>query len=323
MDFSDCWFAAFNEPRRWHVPRANVVFNVRLYPPTELLQFFMAAYSQNRLRQLQGLVTIDAWHEGVPTEGHVELYAYVNFDEARLGGKAGDEVAFRLLLKRAELRLLQSEPKSFSIDPAKIWRGDQDTSGTTSRSVEKKRARSSDGSASLTIKESPELSLKGGRNENTELVEKLEVTNNRTPAPMTVSFRRPDKSQPSWDVKPGPGAPSLNDMAYLLGQPWHDKDRRLMVMYVNTKHEQNEMLSSIRLCIICKREDLHFYDIMTKDRSGRFTKIEDTSPKLLVIQEYLRSALLAEGLPAPDMESPFSPIYLGEAISEPRRPDYD
>jgi hypothetical protein len=280
----------------------------------------MSHHPHNRLRQLQGLVTIDAWHEGHPYAGHVDLHAYVHFDEARLGGQSGDEIAFRLQLKRAELKLLQSEPKSFAIDPANIWRGDQDTSGKVIHTVEVGGSRSSDATASVNIGSSPELALKGGGKTTTQFSEKTETTSERSTKSICVSFRRNDKDQPAWILQPDVNAPKLNDVLLLRGQPWDDKQQRLLLMYVNAKHETQEMTAALRLCIICKREDLYFYDIMTRKSNEEFLPVPDVSTKRLVIQEYLRDALVAEGLPVGDMNSPFSAVYLGEAISEQRRP---
>jgi hypothetical protein len=281
----------------------------------------MTQHLHNRLRQLQGLVTIDAWHEGQPQSGRVDLHAYVYFDEARLGGQVGDEIAFRLQLKRAELKLLQSEPKSFSIDPATIWRGDEDASGKTTYTTETGGSRSADGRVKLTISPSPELELTGGGKISTQEVYKSETTIDKSTKTILVSFSRNDRDQPTWILKPDRGSPRLDDISLLNGQPWDDKKQSLLNLDVNSKHESQEMLSALRLCLICRREDLHFYDIKARKLGQDFQLIPDASPKRIIVQEYLRDALISEGLHAGDMNSPFSIIYLGEAVSEQRRPN--
>lgn len=281
----------------------------------------MTQHLHNRLRQLQGLVTIDAWHEGQPQSGRVDLHAYVYFDEARLGGQVGDEIAFRLQLKRAELKLLQSEPKSFSIDPATIWRGDEDASGKTTYTTETGGSRSADGRVKLTISPSPELELTGGGKISTQEVHKSETIIDRSTKTILVSFSRNDRDQPTWILKPDRGSPRLDDISLLNGQPWDDKKQSLLNLDVNSKHESQEMLSALRLCLICRREDLHFYDIKARKLGQDFQLIPDASPKRIIVQEYLRDALISEGLHAGDMNSPFSIIYLGEAVSEQRRPN--
>lgn len=281
----------------------------------------MTQHLHNRLRQLQGLVTIDAWHEGQPQSGRVDLHAYVYFDEARLGGQVGDEIAFRLQLKRAELKLLQSEPKSFSIDPATIWRGDEDASGKTTYTTETGGSRSADGRVKLTISPSPELELTGGGKISTQEVYKSETIIDKSTKTILVSFSRNDRDQPTWILKPDRGSPRLDDISLLNGQPWDDKKQSLLNLDVNSKHESQEMLSALRLCLICRREDLHFYDIKARKLGQDFQLIPDASPKRIIVQEYLRDALISEGLHAGDMNSPFSIIYLGEAVSEQRRPN--
>jgi hypothetical protein len=279
----------------------------------------MDNHRHNRLRQLQGLVTIDAWHEGHPHSGQVDLHAYVYFDEARLGGQAGDEVAFRLQLRKAEIKLLQSEPKSFSIDTANVWRGDSDPSGRITQTTERVNARASDRNASIFVKASPELSLVGGGKSSNSLTEKTEVQSDRSTKTIKVSFKRNDIDQPTWVLHPDVNSPKIDELQVLSGQPWDDKTQRLLIMYVDKGHENKQMLSSLRLCLICRSEDLYFYDIATRTLGGEFQSIPDTSTKKLIVQEYLRKALLSEGLHAGDMNSPFSFIYLGEAISEQRR----
>jgi hypothetical protein len=281
----------------------------------------MTQHPHNRLRQLQGLVTIDAWHEGQPQSGHVDLHAYVYFDEARLGGQVGDEIAFRLQLRRAELKLIQSEPKSFYIDPATVWRGDEDASGKTTYTTELNGSRSKEGRARVTISPNPELELTGGGKVSAEEKHKFETTVERSTKTIIVSFSRNDRDQPTWVMKPDRHAARLDDILLLNGQPWDDKKQSLLVLQVNTKHESQEMLSALRLCVICRREDLHFYDIRARKKGQDFQLIPDSSPKRLIVQEYLRDALISEGLHAGDMNSPFSVIYLGEAVSEQRRPD--
>jgi hypothetical protein len=281
----------------------------------------MTQHFHNRLRQLQGLVTIDAWHEGQPQSGRVDLHAYVNFDEARLGGQVADEIAFRLQLKRAELKLLQSEPKSFTIDPANIWRGDEDTSGKTTYTIEDGKSRSSDANAKLTIGPSPELELTGGGKASSTESRKIETTIDRSTKTISVSFSRNDRDQPTWVLKPDRNAPRLDDILLLDGQPWDDKKQNLLALHVNAKHESQEMLSALRLCLICRREDLYFYDIQTRKLGEEFQPLLDASPKRIIVQEYLRDALISEGLHAGDMNSPFSIINLGEAVSEQRRPE--
>lgn len=281
----------------------------------------MTQHLHNRLRQLQGLVTIDAWHEGQPQSGRVDLHAYVYFDEARLGGQVGDEIAFRLQLKRAELKLLQSEPKSFSIDPATIWRGDEDASGKTTYTTETGGSRSADGRVKLTISPSPELELTGGGKISTQELYKSETIIDKSTKTILVSFSRNDRDQPTWILKPDRGSPRLEDISLLNGQPWDDKKQSLLNLDVNSKHESQEMLSALRLCLICRREDLHFYDIKARKLGQDFQLIPDASPKRIIVQEYLRDALISEGLHAGDMNSPFSIIYLGEAVSEQRRPN--
>ena len=243
----------------------------------------MSQHPHNRLRQLQGLVTIDAWHEGQPQSGRVDLHAYVHFDEARLGGQAGDEIAFRLQLRRAELKFTQSEPKSFVIDPANIWRGDEDTSGKSTYTIETGGSRSLDRNAKLTIGSSPELELAGGSKSSTQESYKSEMTIDKSTKTILVSFSRNDRDQPTWILKPDSNAPSLDDILLLNGQPWNDKQQILLAMQVNPKHESQEMLSALRLSIICRREDLYFYDMRSRKPGHDFEKIPDSSPKRLVI----------------------------------------
>lgn len=276
--------------------------------------------NHNRLRQLKGLVSLDPWHENNPRTGRVDLYAYVSFDEARLGGEQQDEIAFRLHLRRAEIKLLQSEPKSYEIDPGRIWRGDQDRTGMMTRKVETEagsdRKRAMNGGISekgLEAAASAEFSRRDHRRESTEYVlPHSEKT-------IIVSFQRNDRGQPTWRLRPSSEAPCEDGFPVLNGQAWDDKTQLLLSMRADQKLAEQEMLSSIRMCLICKREDIVFHDLQVRGADGEFNEIPDWSPKKVVVQEYLKSSLIREGLHAADMDSPFSIITLGEAISEHRR----
>lgn len=275
-------------------------------------------YPSNRLRQLQGLVTIDAWHEGVPKSGRVDLHAYIYFDEARLGGQRGDEVAFRLQLRKAELKFLQSEPKTFAIDPGAIWRGDRDPSGKITRSIERRRARSAEAGFGFEVSTAPTAKVGGKIEKQDSIAERTEIVTEAPVKTVKVSFRRTDKDQPVWHFQTTENSDRIDDISVLTGQPWDDKTQKLLSLSVDRGAEDKEMLSSIRLCLICRREDLYFYDIKMRLPDGNFSKLPKDSPKTVIVQEYLKRALLNEGLPSGDMESPFSIIHLGEVVSEAR-----
>ena len=274
----------------------------------------------NRLRQLKGLITIDAWHEKAEGRSRVDLFAYVNFDSARLGGEGGDEIAFRMSLRSAEIKLLQSEPKTYSIDPGLIWRGDCDQTRRLKRTIESGDSLSKTG----------EIGVRGGvksaitglfrRQSTRNRHEKLEYTSDEPPKAISVTFERTSRDQPVWVLRPAPHAPRIEKKHILFGQPWNERAEPLLSLAPDKIAEQRELLSSLRLCVICKREDIIFHDISVRSRGGQFVDVPMTEPKRLIVQEYLKSSLISEGLPVGDMNSPFSIITLGEVISEQRRP---
>lgn len=279
-----------------------------------------AGNNHNRLRQLKGLVSLDPWHEANPRTGRVDLYAYVNFDEARLGGEQQDEIAFRLHLRRAEIKLLQSDPKSYDIDPGRIWRGDQDRNGMMTRKVEREFGSEGKFSANGKVSESGiEASAGIEKSHHNRRRESEEYVLPHSDKTISVSFQRNDRGQPTWRLRPNEEAPLEEGFPVLNGQAWDDKLQRLLSLDVNKKLAEKEMLSSLRLCVICKREDIVFHDIQVRGADGIFYRIPDWSPKKVVVQEYLKASLISEGLHVADMDSPFSIVTLGEAISEPRR----
>lgn len=279
----------------------------------------MSSYSHNRLRQLKGLVTIDPWHEGNPILGDVTLHAYVSFDEGRLGGEAQDDIAFRMRLRKAEIKLLQSEPKSFEIDPAAIWRGDKDPSG---KIVRKTQASTSSGRAKGLKIDAAGSGVKASANyavnENEKNESVLEVETLESLKRISVSFQRNYRDQPSWILTPLADSPKVDGVGVLDGQPWDDKLQSLISMKPDKKLARQELLSSLCLCLICRVEDIVFFDIAVRGKDGRFCELPKCSPKGLVVEEYLKKSLIREGLPDADFASPFAILTLGEAVSEAR-----
>ncbi|MFD1786631.1 hypothetical protein ACFSC3_03500 [Sphingomonas floccifaciens] len=279
----------------------------------------MAENTHNRLRQLQGLISIDAWHGESTVTGHVDLRAYVNFDEARLGGQSDDEVAFRLSLRKAELILRQSEPKSFKFDPAHLWRGDKSISveRKTLKNAGRKNIRSR--SSDLEASKSPKLSFSSERSSEDSISGSVESKAEESSKTINVSFSRNDPTRPGWILKPREDAPRVKDAEVLYGQPWDEDEISLAKLIMNKNHASAEMLSMLSIYVICRQEDLVFHDIKIKGQNGTWITMPEASPKRFVIQEYLRKSLMSEGLPGSDLHNPFAIVHLGEAISEFRK----
>ncbi|WP_324751183.1 hypothetical protein SH591_07495 [Sphingomonas sp. LY54] len=278
-----------------------------------------ATYTQNRLRQLKGLVTIDPWHEGKPLQGSVALHAYVHFDEARLGGEAGDEISFRLFLRRAEIKLLQTEPKSFEIDPREIWRGDDDITGKIVHSAEERSGSQTLKAASTGIGARTLLSGAVSKAADSAQVRKTEISAEGPVKRIAISFQRTSPDQPTWILRPTTNAPHVEGYQILSGRAWDEGLQRLLTMRVNRRHAATEMLAAIKLLIQCRREDIIFSDIKVRHSDGSYNALSDSSTKRLVVQEYLKDQLIREGLHAGDMNAPFSVVVLGEATSEFRQ----
>lgn len=277
--------------------------------------------SHNRLRQLQGLVAIDAWHD-VPEPGSrvADLHVYAHFDEARLGGQVEDSVAFRMVLRRAELRVSQTEPASFRMDPAGIWRGGEDPKGKVKQTERQSSERSRKFEAKAELRPAALSASASGKLENERSHgSSLEVETEQALSGISVSFQRNDRATPTWLLKATGFATHPEGVASLQGLPW-SADQQKMLRLVKKEGWKGDD-SDVRVTVACRREDLHFYDIHVRGADGDFSPVRNDSPMRVVIEEYLRNALTSEGLPCGDMSSMFSHIILGVVLSEPRHPD--
>lgn len=279
----------------------------------------MERLTHNRLRQLQGLVSIDAWYTrpNAP-EQTADLHVYAFFDEARLGGRTEDQIAFRMVLRHAEIRVGQTEPTSFQFDPAAIWRGDDDTTGTVKRTEteQTETAKVLEGRVGVST---ASLSAGGGGKAGKKQTRSLELETDQPLKAMSVSFSRHDRAMPTWILKPTGFRTHPEGIASLHGLPWPSDQQRLLRLARRSGHVGDD--SDIRISVTCRREDLHFFDIHVRGGDGRFVPVEKQEPRRIAIEEYLRSALAAEGLPSPDMKSMFSTVTLGIVLAEPRRAD--
>jgi hypothetical protein len=283
----------------------------------------MPSVSHNRLRQLQGLVTIDSWYSSDEKRRSVaDLHVYVHFKEARLGGQQADEIAFRMALRQAEIRVSQSEPASFYFDPQEIWRGDEDPTGRVTQKIAASARASFEGEGQLAaspVNVGASIKAKSAASQSNQ--GSVEVESKQTLKGISVSFSRHDANHPTWVLKPtGFNGTRVLDEPVLEGRPWPAKQQRLLQMTTRPSGLAKDP-SAIFIKIACRREDIRFYDIHIRDREGEFRKVANEAPLRSTIEEYLKNCLAREGLPAGDMKSIFSIVILGEAIAEPRRRD--
>lgn len=275
----------------------------------------MNGNDQNRLRQLEGLITVDAWHSRLTENNRIaDLFMYVNFEEARLG----DRVIFRLNLRRAEISVIVAGDPPFSIDPEHIWRGDTGTSGCITYKNETER----DTSISAKILAAfnlQKIDASVGINANTTYSSK---TSNSSEAAMKVSpirvdFDRHIENRPTWIMRPS-GLPTAGDPSgeFLNGTPWAEGKRRLLRFVDRRDDTSIGDDPSVKVRISCKREDLHFHDFRVEDSVGKWQRIDDSS-KIIVAEEYLKRKLVGTGLHAGNLRNPFSLVILGDLWSAP------
>jgi len=281
----------------------------------------VSGFSQNRLRQLQGLVSIDAWHTP-PTSDRprADLHVYAYFDEGRLGGCTEDSLAFNMVLRQAELRINQTEPRSFGFDPAKIWRGEIDKIGRAKQTRTEQQESTRDLEAKVEVRPTTLSGSAGGKAhlaQGTSTTSQVEVEESLKKT--LVSFSRTDRTMPTWVLKPGSQSEKRDGISYLHGSPWSSDQQRLLQLVRRNGHRGDD--SDVRISLVCRREDLYFYGIRVRNAAGEFEELQDAEPRRVAIQEYLRGLLLREELPAPDMNSPYSLVTLGIVVSEPRHPD--
>lgn len=276
----------------------------------------MVSNLHNRLRQLKGLVTIDAWHTRRQGSAVVDLHAYVFFREARLGGQAEDDIAFKMVLRQAEIRVSQTEPPSFDIDPAEVWRGDEDPTGRILWRQSKGSETATGVEASAELSATPRMGGKGEMKRAARHDESVEIETNQPLTGINVSYSGVDRRHPVWTLRPTGFRTSKNFSEPVLeGQPWSAKQQRLLQL---TSIQGRPDQSDVIIKIACRREDLHFYDIHVRDRAGELVPVLDEAPQRVAIEEFLKNCLIREGLPAGDLHSMFAIIILGDVVSEPR-----
>lgn len=106
----------------------------------------------NRKRALAEVVAVDAWHQGFAQKvERVDLHVDVVFKSGRVGGEPGDDVRFRLRLKRAEVVVIVPPTEPAKIDKASVSRDAPQISAkaTEKRQLNTKLAAGAKGKAKL------------------------------------------------------------------------------------------------------------------------------------------------------------------------------
>ena len=173
--------------------------------------------------------------------------------------------------------------------------------------------------ASAELSATPRVGGKAETKRSSKHDESVEIETNQALTGINVSYSGVDRRHPVWTLRPTGFRASKNfNEPVLEGRPWSAKQQRLLRLTSVRGRQPTSFESDIIIKVACRREDLHFYDIHIRDRSGELTPVLDEAPQRVAIEEFLKNSLIREGLPAGDLHSMFAIVILGDVVSEPR-----
>lgn len=262
----------------------------------------------NQKQGLADVVTVDAWHDAFGNGAETaDLHVDVVFMSGRFGGRAQEDVRFRLSLKAAEVVVVLPAHEPAAIDPRSVSRDAPSMSGQDNETRKSSRQASANlglkGDAAATgMSAAASAGLEAGAAVSRERT--LEIT--RAITGMTATQSRTDDGDYRWTVTPTIGA-------VLEGRPWSSDVPRLAIRDLRTDPALT-LPPALRVEVRCRREDLHISDIALRDE-GRWNVMK-LSPhhrnKMKAAEALIRTRLFEEGLMTgtEDLSDPYARMTL-------------
>lgn len=267
----------------------------------------------NRKRALAEIVAVDAWHQGFTQKvERVDLHVDVVFQSGRVGGEPGDDVRFRLRLKRAEVVVIVPPTEPAKIDKGSISR---DAPQISAKATEKREISTK---VAAGVKSKAKLDQTGPGGGLNLTLDASAIRSKDAAVIITQSLQAMSVTQTetadgdySWVVEP-----SVNKT--LAGRPW-DAGKAPRLKVVDQRQDRTKGIEpNIRIEVRCRREDLDITDITLKNQTAwaGFAKDPLGRNKVAAAEALIRTKLFQAGLVAGHLDDPFAQMTLCAAIAE-------
>ena len=270
---------------------------------------------QNRIRKLNGLFSVDAWHAAFDKDNEiVDFFIDVTFETGRYGGEEESEILFTASLKKATIIVVVPDDGIYTVDPKSVIRT-QPVKTQVSRNAQTKKALSL--GVVATLSKHPNASGEASANAGSTAEESR--TSSSEELPITEHHGK-DGGNYCWTVSPTEG---ISDV--LHGPAWISSIPRLKIRNcsdANRRQEvaDNQMLEPSTVIIRCLREDLFIDNIRYKDttKNTLWSKNNPTDKKLKMIaaEAIIKKQLFDSGLEPPEIpeNNAYAEIILADIL---------
>jgi hypothetical protein len=249
----------------------------------------------NQKRLFADVVTVDAWHAPFGAEASTaDLRVDAVFDVGRVGGEAEAPIRFRLGLRRAEVVVVisptepievlrQSVARETVCNPSQLGPGGLPVRGATTGAQIQPPPASAPSEALPLI---PEIGV----------IQSQDAEGN---------YR--------WKLSPRGGE-------ILIGRGW-DAPTSPRLTLRDTRKSLTHVGASVRIEVRCRREDIHIFDIQSKDEGmdDAIRSVHGFENRRAAAEAYIRSALSREKLRFNNFDDPFGEVCIADVIAQEGR----
>lgn len=275
---------------------------------------------QNRIRKLDGLFSVDAWHAAFDKNNDiVDFFIDVTFGIGHYGGEEDSEILFTAGLRRATLIVVLPEGGAYVVEPSSVIRT-QPEKTQVSRDTKISKSMSAGGMFSLSKNPSAsaEASAKAGiTTEEYRLSSSEEF-------PITERNGK-DGENYCWTLS------SSAVRTILDGPAWDSSIPRLKIRDCSNAGQRqrvadNQMIEPSTVLIRCLREDLVIDNIRYKDSAKNtvWTKVNpaDRELKMIIAEAIIKKQLLDSGLEPPNIseQNAYAEILLADVLVGVEKP---
>jgi hypothetical protein len=260
--------------------------------------------NSNSQRIFGDIVAVEAWHlEFVAGRTESDLHLEVVFGSAFVGGQPGDKIAFKVQMKRAEVKVVT--PSALTVVRDSVWRPGLDTSVEHSR--HERRASSTNLSASLNASPTsivPQLSASG----DVGVAQETDTSMRYAGSPIRAMHKYKDGKH-CYSFTPV-AHDVLDGLALSVDKP---------VLRFRNNDANASILTQASLQITCRREDLKVSEITPIDPSlvDRISSGIGRSRKFALAIEMIRDAIVGEGLGLPNgLSHDYSLVLVADIVVE-------
>jgi len=274
----------------------------------------------NRIRQLEALLGVDAWHKKPNANSKtMTVHARINFQKGRLGGRENDNVEFVVQLKSAEVTARPVGPATVNresfLDRLSVRKQIKTEKTEQSKSI------GASGNAGFSLSPGGVLgSFRANAQASALEQSNNQFSENRDIFEIDVRTTFDSERNPVWQLAPSSDLKqkTRTSVGFLDGTPWDAKNEPLMQIRDQREDASKEDPPEVQITIRCRREDINISSIRYKSKKGEWVDTRDTDPrKQLLAVEFIKSELERKGLSYDDSEGNHAYFILSDLYSAP------